>query len=383
MVKSRHLSTSRIQKLFGKLPDPRRRPTRAVYPLVSLIVIALCATVSGANTSQDIALFARTHRDWLATVVDLPEDSSLSPSHDTFDRLLSALDPIAFQKCLVAWLKALHDYIPGLIAIDGKVAREAMARAKDQGPLTLVSAWSTENRLCLGQVAGESGSNELQAIPRLLELLCLQDAVVTADALSCQHNIVEQIVKQGGDYVISVKGNQPTLEKAVHETIAKALEEGTAVKTRITADNRRGRDETRCYVAVPAPIDDPVFQNWKSVKSIVSVTREYTDAKGVRQIGARYFISSLKPKVNQLSEAVRGHWGIENGLHWILDVSFGEDLNRSRRADAQANFGVLRRVAISLLKNAPELKGSIDSRRKQAGWDEKSLENAIFGRELG
>src|SRR5271168_663926 len=174
MATSRRLSSVRIRKFFATLPDPRQRKSRIRYKLLSLIVIAVCATVAGANTSEDIALFAKTHREWLARVVELPENVEESPSHDTFDRVLSALDQVAFQKCLIAWLEALHEKTQGLIAIDGKVAREAMARSGDQGPLTLVSAWASANHLLLGQVSGAPGSNELEAVPRLLELLDLE-----------------------------------------------------------------------------------------------------------------------------------------------------------------------------------------------------------------
>jgi predicted transposase YbfD/YdcC len=381
MAMSRRLSSVRIRKFFAALPDPRRRISRVRYPLLSLIVIAICATVAGANTSEEMALFARTHRGWLAQLVELPDDEKESPAHDTFDRVLAALDPVAFQKCLLAWLSALHENIQGLVAIDGKVVREAMARAGDQGPLTLVSAWASANQLLLGQMAGAAGSNELEAVPRLLELLQLEGAIVTLDALSCQHNIVEQIVDQDGDFVIAVKGNQPALEKAVHKAFDQAItEETTTVPTVIKEEHRR-RQETRCYTAIAVPQDEPVFAEWESVKSLLMVVREYTDARGQQQIGTRYFISSLPPKVKVLAQAVRNHWKIENQLHWVLDVTFRED--RSRANKAQANLGVLRRVALSMLKNTADLKGSIDSRRKQAGWDERTLENVLLGRQLG
>jgi predicted transposase YbfD/YdcC len=384
MAMSRRLSPVRIRTFFAKLPDPRRRLSRVRYRLLSLIVIAVCATIAGANDNEEIALFARTHRTWLARLVELPEDPGQVPSHDTFDRVLSALDPIAFQKCLLAWLNALHESTQGLIAIDGKVAREAMARAGDQGPLTLVTAWAQANHLFLGQVAGAPGSNELEAIPRLLELLELEGATVTLDALGCQQHIVEQIVDKKGDYVIAVKGNQPLLEAAVHKAIDNALsQDPVTAPTLQKEDNRRGRQETRCYVAVPVPPEEPEFDNWSGAKSLVSVTREYVDAKGQMQSGTRYYISSLPPKVKMLAQAVRGHWKVENELHWVLDVTFREDRNRSRAGNAQANLGILRRVSLSLLKNTAELKGSIDSRRKQAGWDEATLEKVLFGRKLG
>jgi predicted transposase YbfD/YdcC len=383
MAKPRRLSPVYIGRFFAKLPDPRRRLSRVRYRLLSLLVIAICATIAGANDSEEIALFARTHRAWLARLIELPDDPEQVPSHDTFDRVLSALDPIAFQKCLLAWLRALHEHTQGLIAIDGKAAREAMARAGDQGPLTLVSAWASANHLFLGQVAGAPGSNELEAIPRLLDVLQLEGAIVTLDALGCQQHIVEQIVGEKGDYVIAVKGNQPTLEAAVHKAIDDALSrEPVPAAALMKEDDRRGRRETRQYVAVPVPAGVPEFEGWAGAKSLVSVTREYVDAKGRTQSGTRYYVSSLPPKVKLLAQAVRGHWKVENQLHWVLDVTFREDHNRSRAGHAQANLGVLRRVALSMLKNAPELKGSIDSRRKQAGWDEATLEKVLLGREM-
>ena len=360
--------------------------------------VVRCAAIAIRHARDDqrgrLLSFAHTHRAWLAELVELPEDPTECPSHDTFDRVLSALDPIAFQKCLLAWLEALQQSVPGLptlIAIDGKVAREAMARAKDQGPLTLVSAWASaasasasSSHLFLGQVAGTSGSNELEAVPRLLELLKLEGAIVTLDALSCQQHIAEQIVEQGGDFVISVKGNQPTLEAAVRKAFDEALtQDPVTAATLRTEDNRRGREESRCYVALPVPLDEPVFAQWGSVKSLVMAVREYTDAKGEKQSGQRYFISSMPPRVKALAEAVRGHWKVENQLHWVLDVTYCEDRNRSRANDAQANLGVLRRVSLSMLKNTDGLKGSIDSRRKQAGWDARVLEKVLFGRDSG
>jgi predicted transposase YbfD/YdcC len=383
MATSRRLSSVRIRKFFAVLPDPRRRVSRVRYPLLSLVVIAVCATVAGANTSEEMAVFARTHRAWLARLVELPDNEEESPAHDTFDRVLAALDPVAFQKCLLAWLSALHENIQGLIAIDGKVVREAMARAGEQGPLTLVSAWASANHLLLGQVAGAAGSNELEAVPRLLQLLQLEGAIVTLDAMSCQHNIVEQIVEQGGDFVISVKGNQPALEEAVHKAFDKAMTEDPKAVPTVLREEHRRRQETRCYMALEVPTNEPVFADWDSVKSLVMVVREYTDAKGQQQTGTRYFISSLPPTVKVLAQAVRDHWKIENQLHWVLDVSFREDRSRARADNAQANLGVLRRVALSMLKNTADLKGSIDSRRKQAGWDERTLEKVLFERELG
>jgi predicted transposase YbfD/YdcC len=375
------LSPASIRKFFASLPDPRRRRTRVKHPLLTLVVIALCGTIAGADTWEEIVQFARDRRDWLTHLIDL---SKGIPSHDTFGRVFAALDPVAFQKCLLTWVQRLHEVTQGqAIAIDGKVVREAMARAGDQGPMTLVSAWATANHVFLGQVAGPKGSNELGALPKLLELLDLHGAIVTLDALGCQKEIVAQIVNQGGDFVIAVKGNQEKLQAAVHATLGAALEADTAMPTITRLEEKHGRKERRVYTVLEVPTDFAELEHWKGLKSLVMVAREYIDSKGERHTGTRYYISSLPAQVNRIAAAVRGHWGIENGMHWVLDVAFREDRNRARADHAQANLGIFRRTALSLLKNTEGLKGSIHCRRQQAAWNNTTLEKIIFGCQAG
>jgi predicted transposase YbfD/YdcC len=362
-----------------------------------LVVIALCATIAGADNWEEIVAFAQARRAWLKRLVPLPAGI---PSHDTFARVFAALDPVAFQKCLLAWVQRLHEVTKGqVIAIDGKVAREAMARAGDQGPLTLVSAWATANHVFLGQVAGPKGSNELAALPKLLELLDLEGAIVTLDALGCQKDIVKQIVDQGGDYVISVKGNQEKLHAAVQQAFTEALDEAcaaerggtsqpsqpTPTKMRSAEETSHGRWEERRVTVLEVPADFPERDQWPGLKSLVMVARdcEVQGKHGTQQSGVRYFISSLPPNMKRLASAVRSHWCIENQLHWVVDVAFGEDRNRARAEQEQANLGVLRRTALSLLRNTADLKGSMHCRRQQAAWDEKTLENVLFGQETG
>lgn len=377
MTQSPRLSQTSIHRFFAWLPDPRRRRTRIKHPLLSLVVIGLCGTIAGADDWEEIVQFARDRRDWLARFVDLSQGI---PSHDTFGRVFAALDPAAFQKCLLAWVQRLHEVTQGqVIAIDGKVAREAMARAGDQGPLTLVSAWATANDVCLGQVAGEAGSNELGALPKLLELLDLNGAIVTLDALGCQKDIVAQIVEKKGDYVIAVKGNQEKLETAVHAALGEAMEAQTAMPTITRVEQKHGRSERRLYSVLPVPDDFAELAQWKGLRSLVMVAREYVDAKGVTHTGVRYYISSLPAEVKRIAAAVRGHWGIENRLHWVLDVAFREDRNRARAHNAQANLGILRRIALSLLKNTEGLKGSVHCRRQQAAWNDATLRKILFG----
>jgi predicted transposase YbfD/YdcC len=371
-----------VGRFFKNLPDPRPHQGKVVHPLLTIVVIALCATVAGADDYQTIVEFAQDRIDWFSKFLDLTNGI---PSHDTFERVFARLDPIAFQRCLLQWLAALHDVTAGkIIAIDGKAAREAMNRSKDKGPLCLVTAWASANHMLLGQVAGPEGSNELGALPQLLELLDLEGAVVTMDALGCQKEIVRQIVDGGGRYVISVKGNQECLEQVVHKTIEAELERGDLkpAQTHATEEKRHGRIETRTTTVVAAPESFKGKDDWKDIRSFVIVTRETTDKEGKTTVGIRYFVSNLSPSAKKLSAIVRSHWGIENHLHWQLDVSFAEDRNRARQKNAQANLGVLRRTALSLLRNTPNLKGSVKSRRLKAGWSEPTLEAIVFGTPL-
>jgi predicted transposase YbfD/YdcC len=381
MATSSRLTPNSIQKLFASLPDPRRRLGRVKHPLLTLVVIALCGTIAGADTWEEIVQFAYARHDWLARLVDL---SNGIPSHDTFGRVFAALDPVKFQKCLINWVQRLHDITKGqVIAIDGKVVREAMARAGDQGPLTLVSAWATANHVFLGQVAGPKGSNELGALPKLLELLDLNGAIVTLDAMGCQKEIVAQIVEQKGDYVIAVKGNQEKLESAVHASLHSALAGDEPLPSITRVEEKHGRRERRLYTVMEVPADFAVLEEWKGLKTVVMASREYVDSKGITHTGTRYYISSLPAQVKRIAAAVRGHWGIENGLHWILDVAFREDRNRARAEHAQANLGIFRRTALTMLKNTDGLTGSIHCKRQQAAWNNATLEKVIFGCQLG
>jgi predicted transposase YbfD/YdcC len=379
MLQSPRLSPVAITKFFRAVRDPRRLG-KVEHPLINLIVMAVCAVIGGADDFTEIAQFVRERRDWFARILDLKNGI---PSHDTFDRVFRALNPVAFQKCLLKWITALHELTEGqIIAIDGKVVREALARSTDQGPLTLVSAWATANQVCLGQMAGPEGSNELGALPALLQLLELKGAIVTLDALGCQKNIVKQIVERGGDYVIAVKGNQEALATVVETTIAQSFERGEVMKEYQSTSSDHGRTEQRTGVVVPA-LEFEGKTEWPGIKTFAMIAREYVDSDGKRHEGVRYFISSLPmARARKVFEAVRAHWTVENQLHWRIDVLFNEDANRARLANVQANLGMVRRTALSMLKNAKEVKESVKCRRKAAGWNEKKLERIIFGREL-
>lgn len=379
MSQSSPLSKVAITRFFKNLPDPRCHQGKVIHPLINIVVIALCATIAGADEYETMVEFATIRRAWFAKFLDLTNGI---PSHDTLGRVFANLDPIQFQRCLLSWIKALHESTEGkIIAIDGKAARQAMNRSQDKGPLCLVTAWASANHMLLGQVAGPEGSNELGALPPLLDLLDLQGAIVTLDALGCQKDIVCQIVDKGGNYLIAVKGNQEKLQEVVQGTILEVFEkdELKPSQTHRTEEKTHGRMEERIITVIEAPKELVGKEEWKGIKSFVMAIRNTTGKDGKTETGIRYYVSSLLLSARKMSEIVRGHWGIENGLHWVLDVAFGEDLNRARQKNAQANLGVLRRVAVSMIKNTPNLKGSMKSKRHQAGWNEKILEAILFG----
>ena len=379
MPQTSRLSKASIGRFFKTLADPRPHRGKIAHPLITIVVIALCGTIAGANNYQAIVEFAKARLDWFAKFLDLRNGI---PSHDTFERVFAHLDPIAFQRCLLNWVASVQEATGGkIIAIDGKAVREAMNRSEDKGPLCLVTAWASANHVLLGQVAGSAGSSELGALPQLLELLDLNGAIVTLDALGCQKNIVTQIVDQGGQYVISVKSNQEKLEKVVHDAMEASLngEELKPGQTHTTKETKaHGRVERRTTTVIDAPKSFEGKEDWKGLKSFVMVVRETTE-KGETKVGIRYYITNLAPNAKKLSALARGHWAIENNLHWQLDVSFGEDLNRTRKKNAQANLGILRRVALSMIKNTPNLAGSVKSKRQQAGWNDKTMEAIAFG----
>jgi predicted transposase YbfD/YdcC len=390
-----------IRTCFETLPDPRRRLGKVRHSLLNIVVIALCGTIAGADSFEEIAAFAEKRRDWLGRFLDLSDGV---PSHDTLERVFAALNPVAFQKCLVDWIGRLHEVTRGqVIAIDGKAVREAMKRSSDQGPLMLVSAWATESRVFLGQVAGPKGSGESAALPKLLELLELEGAIVTLDALGCQRSLTRQIIERKGDYLISVKGNQRQLLSAVQATLevaeaaekaaekaadesktAETIEKKSRLLTRTMQEASHGRNDERVVTVMEIPTGSPhqeQFGQWSGLKTVVRMTRTGTNSKGAPHSGTRYFITSLAADAKRLAEVVRRHWGVENEMNWTLDVAFREDHSRARTDDEQANFGAVRRTALSLLKHAPGLKGSMHCKRQQAAWDESTLENVLFGRE--
>jgi predicted transposase YbfD/YdcC len=360
-------------KHFAGLPDPRVNRTKK-HRLDDILAITLCAVLCGADSFEEIERFGDARRDWLGTFLALPNGI---PSHDTFNRVLAALDRQQFAACFGRWMAALCA-ATGLrpIAIDGKACRAA-AGDTFSGCLHLVSAWATENGLALGQEAVADGSHEIAAIPALLKVLDLKGALVTLDAAGCQTEIVRQIRTQGGDYLVAVKGNQPGLLRAVEATLDRALAEDFAgCPTAASAEDGHGRHEERYVTVIRNPQGLPA--EWADVRAVVVVSRERQVAGGENTSTTRYYVTSLRCGAKRLAGYVRGHWGIENGLHWCLDVSFGEDANRTRDRNAGANLGVIRRVAASLLKQ-DKGRGSIKAKRLNAALDHAYLERVLQG----
>jgi predicted transposase YbfD/YdcC len=335
---------------FRDLPDPRTG--QCTHDLLDILTITICAVICGQHTWTDIELYGETHRDWLQTFLRLPDGI---PSHDTFRYVFSRLDPLAFQQCFGRWIQALSRATDlKLIAIDGKALRDSLDRAHGKAALHLVSAWATENHLTLGQVATDAKSNEITAIPRLLELLDLAGAIVTIDAMGCQKDIAAKVQEAGADYVLAVKENQPRLLEDIQAAVATHCDQvgraGDGANWFETVDEGHGRKEVRTYTLLTEVSGIRDRESWAGLYGICVAVSERT-VGGETAMEIRYYIGSLRGSVQQYARAIRGHWGIENGLHWVLDVVFREDHSRSRPEHGAENLAWLRRMAVSLLRN--------------------------------
>jgi predicted transposase YbfD/YdcC len=364
-----------IPTYFAKLKDPRRAHRR-LHHLQDILVIALCAVIAGAQDWQEIETFGRKRRDWLRRFLELPHGT---PSHDTFERVFERLKPQAFQACLREWVQAITAALRiKHVAIDGKTLRGS-GSAK-LGPLHLVSAWATAQHLSLGQVAVGAKSNEITAIPALLELLDLSGALVTIDALGCQKAIAQKIVDQGGHYALTVKDNQGHLLEDIQHAFGKAFDTdfaGLDHDTYETRERGHGRDEYRCYTVLHSTEGIRQADAWAGLSTIGMCYSERA-VKGETATEVRYFIGDRKASAKYYGTGLRGHWGIENNLHWQLDVNFGEDRNRVRKRYAAENLALLRRLTLSLLRAHPA-KLSIAKKRFAAALDPAFLEEILGG----
>ena len=367
-----------ISAHFGELQDPRVLG-RVTHPLINIVVIAICAVICGADDFVGIAEFGEKKRKWFARFLDLRNGI---PSHDRFNAVLAAIKPAEFEKCLLSWITALQDITDGqIVAIDGKTLRRSFDTASGKAAIHMVSAWATANQISLGQVVVEAKSNEITAIPKLLEMLEISGCLVTIDAMGCQTEIAREIVAAEADYVLAVKGNQPTLHQGIAQHFDDSLEDDfarTKVRRYETEEKGHGRKEQRYYYLCPVPEDLPDASRWAKLKAI-GIAISTTERNGKECNEVRYYILSKYLSARRFAQAVRGHWGIENRLHWQLDVTFQEDQCRVRKGHADTNFSTLRRTALSLLKNESTLKVGVKNKRLSAGWDEAYLEKVLLG----
>jgi predicted transposase YbfD/YdcC len=362
-----------IHTYFGKLKDPRRAPR---HRLLDIIGIAICAVIAGANDWQQIATFARDRQAWLQRFFELPNGV---PCHDTFERVFDRIQPRAFVAAFGQWMQALAEGI-GIrqIAIDGKTLRGSGSSRRGLGPLHLVSAWATENHLALGQVAVDSKSNEITAIPALLELLDIRGALVSIDAMGCQKAIAQKIIDGGGNYVLTVKENQEHLLADIQQSFIDACEKdfvGMKYDTYQTHERGHGRDEYRCYSVLHWTEGIRNREDWAGLTTI-GICHSQRTVQGKVSEETRYFIGSTEAGARTYGKALRGHWGIENNLHWQLDVTFREDSNREQGRNAAANLALVRKLALVLLKQHPG-KQSIACKRLHAALNVDFLQEVV------
>jgi predicted transposase YbfD/YdcC len=340
---------------FANLPDPRIARHRW-HKLSDILVIAVCAVLCGAESFPAIEDFGHEREDWLKQFLELPEGI---PSHDTFNRVFRLLDPVQFQACFLSWMQAVAAATAGeVVAIDGKALRRSFDKGTAKRAIHMVSAWATANGVVLGQRKVDAKSNEITAIPELLDLLALTGCIVTIDAMGCQRAIAQKIVVQGADYVLALKGNQPTLEQAVQRFFvtgpAAEVHRTTSAYAEQTGQGH-GRVETRCAWISDELEAELTAAAWPGLRSIGMVEATRTLA-GETTVEQRFYLTSLPPDASRFARAVRNHWGIENQLHWTLDVTFGEDQSRLRTGHGPENVAVLRHIALNLLHQEPSTK---------------------------
>jgi predicted transposase YbfD/YdcC len=364
-----------LRKHLRRLKDPRIDRNKR-HSLLDIITIAVCAVIAGADKWVDVATFARHRQDWLQRFLELPHGI---PSHDTFERVFDRLDPLALQNSLVGWLHSISETLGFRhIAIDGKTVRQMRHSSSPLRQLHLVSAWATEANLTLGQVAVDDKSNEITAIPKLLELLDLKGMLVSIDAIGCQKEIASKIVERGGDYLLTVKDNQETLKNDIVDCFVQAYESAYRngkPERYETVEKGHGREERRVYEIITDPEGIQDRDAWAKLTVIGKCYRECT-TQGKTTCEERYFIGSKRCGVRRYAAGLRNHWRIENNLHWQMDVTFGEDDHRMEKRHGGQNFTLLGRVALGLIKQHPGA-GSVRSKRYAATLDVTVLEEIL------
>jgi len=353
-------------KYFFELRDPRVERTRE-HLLGEILLLTIAAVLSGANSWNEIESYAHAKREWLQSFLTLPGGI---PSHDTFNRVFALLDPAELEKSFLSWVRSIAQLTAGeVVAIDGKSLRGSGAGGK-KAIVHMVSAWANTNNLVLGQQRVDEKSNEITAIPKLLSALELNGTIVTIDAMGCQKGIAQQIIDKQADYILAVKENQLHLLEDVRDSFQMLPSDSTAEQL----DCGHGRVETRTCSALGDLSLVEQADDWPRLHSLVRIQAErYHKATGKTEREIRYYISSLRPEAARLNSAVRQHWGIENKLHWVLDVAFGEDASRKRAGNAAQNFSFINRIALNLLKHNKTSRLGMKGKRLKAGWDNHYL----------
>ena len=366
-----------IAAYFAEISDPRVERTR-LHELVDILVIAICAVICGADSWVEMETYGRAKEQWLRQFLALPHGI---PSHDTFSRVLARLKPEEFQQCFLRWMQAVSEVTHGeVVAIDGKTLRRSFDRAAGKGAIHMVSAWASANRLVVGQQKVDEKSNEITAIPALLRLLEIKGCIVTIDAMGCQKAIARTIVEQEAEYVLTLKANHGLLYEEVERFFAGAQQRqfvDVPHEYYHTLDGKHGRVEERRYWLVSELSGFTETQDWVGLQSLGMVERQRTVA-GKTTVEVHYYLTSLAGDGQQFGEAVRTHWSVENGLHWVLDVAFQEDQSRLRRDHAAENFAVLRHLALSLLRQETTCTNGIKVKRLKAAWDDEYLTRVLF-----
>jgi len=365
-----------IEFFFERIDDYRRH--NKIHKLIDIILIAICAVVAGADTYEQIENFGKKRKRWLSKFLELPYGI---PSHDTFGRIFERMNPNEFQNCFKLWIESVTERTKGqVIAIDGKTLRRSHDKSGDKKAIHMISAWASSNQVVLGQLKTEEKSNEITAIPHLLRLLDISGCIITIDAMGTQKKIAETIIKNDGEYVLAVKENHKRLYDDTvlfFKEMESMKSEGFTFNEHKTVDGDHGRIETRKYVMTSdiGWLQDK--ESWAGLKSLgmVESTREI---KGKCSHEKRYYISSLECDAKKFGNAVRSHWGIENSVHWVLDIAFREDESRIRKGAAPENFAAIRHIALNLLRNNKTFKGSVKTKRLNAAMDTKYLENVMF-----
>jgi predicted transposase YbfD/YdcC len=374
-------ATSAIDQMFSHfavVQDPRRQHPMTHHSLEAILIITILGTICGAQNWVEIEQWGEARQAWLSEFLELPYGI---PSHDTFGRVFALLDPAGLHQAFLSWMNALATLCEEVIALDGKTIRRSLDRADGKGPIHVVSAWASRNELVLAQFKVDAKSNEITALPELLSMLNLEGSVVTIDAMGCQVEIASQIIDQGGEYVLSLKENQPSLYIDCEELFA-WLKGPHPIDTEIRfgyneqVDGGHGRVETRKVWCTPALESLVSGARWPGLMSLVMVeSTRYIN--GQDHLEQRYYISSLAGATDadakRFNGVIRTHWEIENRVHWVLDVAMAEDSNRTRKGESAQNLALMRKLALNLLRREPSVKAGFAAKQKRAGWDHNYL----------